>query len=332
MGLILSKNTDCFTSQKYFSLKMDNKVSLYKIPFMNYLIYLIAYPFLWLFSRIPFALFYIFSDLMYYFLYYIIRYRKKTVRTNLELAFPELTLKQRLTIEKKSFRHLCDTFLEMAKTISLPEKEMSKRFVFTNLDYIKDLEKQNKSIMLFCAHYANWEWTIVLGNQINYQGFAVYKKINNPYFDSFIKRTRSRFNTILIEIKQTIREVRKNEVADKKGIYAFISDQSPMVSQANYWQEFMGIEVPVYTGGEALVKKFDIIPLYLKVEYVKRGHYQATFVPLTSPDEVVKDIPNYQITDRFLKQVELQLKQAPEYYFWTHKRWKHRGKKPKNLL
>ncbi|SFJ69178.1 lysophospholipid acyltransferase family protein [Myroides guanonis] len=298
---------------------------------MNYLVYILAYPFLWLFSRIPFALFYIFSDFMYYLLYYVVGYRKRTVRKNLELAFPNLNKEERLEIEKKSFRHLCDTFLEMAKTISLPEKEMRKRFQFTNLDYLLELEKENKSIMLFCAHYANWEWTIVLGNQINFQGFAVYKKINNPYFDAFIKRTRSRFNTILIEIKETIRVVRKNEIDKKHGVYAFISDQSPMVSQTNYWHEFMGIEVPVYTGGEALVKKYDITPLYLKVEYVSRGHYKATFVPLLNEDEVLKEIPNYEITNRFLKEVEKQLIEAPEYYFWTHKRWKHRGKKPKNL-
>ena len=268
---------------------------------------------------------------MYYLLYYVIGYRKKTVRKNLELAFPNLSKEERLEIEKKSFRHLCDTFLEMAKTISLPEKEMRKRFQFTNLDYLLELEKENKSIMLFCAHYANWEWTIVLGNQINFQGFAVYKKINNPYFDAFIKRTRSRFNTILIEIKETIRVVRKNEIDKKRGVYAFISDQSPMVSQTNYWHDFMGIEVPVYTGGEALVKKYDITPLYLKVEYVSRGHYQATFIPLLNAGEILKEIPNYEITNRFLKEVEKQLIEAPEYYFWTHKRWKHRGKKPKNL-
>lgn len=298
---------------------------------MNYLIYLVAYPFLWLFSRVPFSIFYIFSDLMYYLLYYVIGYRKKTVRENLALAFPNLSKQERLAIEKKSFRHLCDTFLEMAKTISLPEQEMRKRFQFTNLDYLSDLEKQDKSVMLFCAHYANWEWTIALGNQIKSQGFAVYKKINNPYFDAFIKRTRSRFNTQLIEIKETIRVVRKNEIDKNRGVYAFISDQSPMVSQTNYWHEFMGIEVPVYTGGEALVKKYDIIPLYLKVEYVSRGHYQATFVPLLKEGEVLKDIPNYEITNRFLGEVEKQLIEAPEYYFWTHKRWKHRGKKPKNL-
>lgn len=298
---------------------------------MNFIIYILAYPFMWCLSKIPFPLLYIISDCTYYLLYYIIGYRKKTVRENLKLVFPNHDAKTLKRIEKKSFRHLCDTFLEMAKTISMSEEEMKKRFQFTNLDYLLDIEKQDQSVMLFCAHYANWEWTIALGNQINSQGFAVYKKINNPYFNAFIKRTRSRFNTFLIEIKETIRVVRQNEIDQNRGVYAFISDQSPMISQTNYWQEFIGIEVPVYTGGEALVKKYNITPLYLKVEYASRGHYKATFVPLLQEGEILKQIPNYEITNRFLKEVEKQLIEAPEYYFWTHKRWKHRGNKPKNL-
>lgn len=298
---------------------------------MNYIVYILSYPLLWLISKLPFKLFYGLSDFLYVLLYYVTGYRKKTVRENLKLVFPNKSDTARKKIERKSFHHLADIFLEMTKTFTISEKEMNKRFTFTNLEYIQQLEKENKSIMLFCAHYANWEWMIILDKHIKNQGYAVYKKINNPYFNELIKRIRSRFGTQLIEIKETIRIIRQNEIDRKHGVYAFISDQSPMVSQTNYWQDFMGVEVPVYTGGEALVKKFGITPLYLKVEYVNRGHYQATFVPLLKEGEQVENIPNYEITNRFLAQVEKQLHEAPEYYFWTHKRWKHQGKKPRNI-
>lgn len=279
----------------------------------------------------PFPIFYFISDIFYILLYRIVGYRKKTVRENIRMTMPHLSEKEVKKVEKESFRHLCDIFLEMIKTFTISEEELKKRFTFTNLDTVLEVEKQGKSVMLFCAHYANWEWIIILDRFIQFQGYAVYKKIGNPYFDQLIKKIRSRFNTVLVEMKETIKVIRQNEVNKNHGVYAFISDQSPMVSKANCWQDFMGIEVPVFTGGEALCKKFDMVPMYLKVEYLKRGHYKTTFVPLLKEGEALEDVPNYELTHRFLGELEKQIIEAPSYYFWTHKRWKHRGKKPANI-
>ncbi|MHC5202426.1 lysophospholipid acyltransferase family protein [Myroides sp. LJL119] len=298
---------------------------------MKFLAYILAYPFLWLISKLPFTIFYFISDVFFVLTYYIIRYRRKTVRNNIRITMPELSDSQVKQIEKQFYRHLCDIFLEMIKTMTISAEELEKRFVFTNPELVTNAQNQGKSITLFCAHYANWEWLIIFTKEIKYQGYAVYKKINNPYFDKMIAKIRSRFGTKLIEMKQTIRAIRTNEVAGDKGFYAFISDQSPMISKSNCWQEFMGIEVPIFTGGEALCKKFDMVPLYLQVQYVKRGHYQCTFIPLSQESEDVSKIPNYELSRRFLDQVEKQIRQAPQYYFWTHKRWKHQGNKPKNL-
>lgn len=298
---------------------------------MNFIIYIIAYPILWLISKLPFSVFYLFSDVFYILLYRVVGYRKKAVRNNIKMTMPHLSEKKVLEIEKASYKHLCDIFLEMLKTMTISEKELKKRFVFTNLDEITKAEKEEKSVLLFCAHYANWEWMIILDRFIDFQGYAVYKELNNPYFDRLFTKIRSRFDTNLVEMRSTIRIIRENEVAKRHGAYAFISDQTPMIMHANYWQKFMGIEVPIFTGGEALCKKFNMVPMYLKVEAVKRGHYKATFVPLSSEGENVKEIPNYELTNRFLQEVEKQINEAPAYYFWTHKRWKHQGKKPKGI-
>lgn len=298
---------------------------------MKLLIYYIAYPILWLISKLPFPIFYFVSDCFFVLLYHVVRYRRKAVTENIKLTMPHLTDQEVKNIVKSSYKHLCDIFLEMIKTITISEEELKKRYQFTNLETILAVEKQEKSVLLFCAHYANWEWLLILDQFISMQGYAVYKKIGNPHFNAMFLRIRTRFNTRLIEMKETIRVIRQNEMNKNHGIYAFISDQSPMIGDANYWQDFMGIEVPVFTGGEALCKKFNMEPMYLKVEYAKRGHYQVTFVPLLKEGEKVKEIPNYELTNRFLQEVEKQILTAPAYYFWTHKRWKHRGKKPENI-
>jgi KDO2-lipid IV(A) lauroyltransferase len=252
--------------------------------------------------------------------YYGIGYRKKIVRQNIALAFPNLTKKERLTIEKKSYHHLCDMFLEMIKTMTISEKEMEKRFVFTNLELYLALEKQQKSIALMCAHYASYEWVISMNRHIRFEGFAIYKKIANPYFDKLVRDIRSKFKATLITNKDTIKTIEENAKKNHLGVYGFASDQSPKLNRTFHWTKFMGIETPAHTGAEMLAKRFDMNVIFLRVKKVKRGYYEATFEYLADNP---KQVPNYQISDEFLKRVEKQIYEAPEFYLWTHKRWKH---------
>src|SRR5690606_15773715 len=228
-------------------------------------------------SLLPFRLLYLLSDFVSFVLYYIIGYRKKTVRYNLELSLPHLSGKERLSIENKSFRHLCVMFLEMIKTMSITRKQIDKRFTYTNFDEYLNLEKKGKSIALMCPHYASYEWVISLNHYASFSGFAIYKKIANPYFDKLVKNIRAKFGAHLITTKETSDTILNNEKNNIRGAYGFASDQSPKLNKAQHWVNFMGIEVPAYTGAEFLSKKYDMNVIFLKVKKLKRGYYQATF-------------------------------------------------------
>lgn len=288
---------------------------------MQFLIFILAYPFLWLISMLPFRVFYWFSDFVYLIVYYIIGYRKKTVRENLALALPHLSSQERLVIEKKSYHHLCDMFLEMIKTMTISLDEMNKRFVLTNIEVVKEYEKKGKSVALLASHYASWEWLLTLNDKTNFKGIGVYKKIANPYFDKLIRDIRSKFNAELVETKKVIPLMAKNLENNTMCIYGLASDQSPKLDRAFHWDTFMGIEVPVHTGAEMLARRHDFNMLFVKVKKVKRGFYEATFVPISDNP---KATPEFEITHNFLKEVEKQILEAPEYYLWTHKRWKHK--------
>nr|WP_315141124.1 lysophospholipid acyltransferase family protein [uncultured Flavobacterium sp.] len=288
---------------------------------MQFLVFIIAFPFLWIISILPFRLFYWFSDFVYLILYYIIGYRKKTVRENLALAFPNLSAKKRLVIEKKSYHHLCDMFLEMIKTMTISPEEMNKRFVITNLEVVKEYEKKGKSTILLASHYASWEWLLSLNEKTLFRGIGVYKKIANKYFDKLIRDIRSKYKAELVETKRAIPLIAENQEKGILSMYGLASDQSPKLNRAFHWDKFMGVEVPVHTGAEMLAKRYDLNVLFVKVKKVKRGFYEATFLPITDNP---KSIPDFEITNVFLREVEKQILEAPEYYFWTHKRWKHK--------
>ncbi|RTY89823.1 lysophospholipid acyltransferase family protein [Flavobacterium sp. GT3R68] len=294
---------------------------------MQLLLFLIIYPFLWLISILPFRVLYFFSDLTYVLVYKIIGYRQKTVRENLALALPHLSDKERLIIERKFFHHFCDGFFEMIKTMTISRKEMDKRFKFTNLELYQELESKQKSIAIMCAHYGSYEWLVSMNRHISFRGYGIYKKIANKYFDKLVQDIRGKFDAYLIDTKNSIRVMSDNKKAGILGVYGFASDQSPKLGKAFHWNTFMGIEVPVHTGAEMMVKKMDMNVLFVKGEKLRRGYYQATFVPMVDNP---KEVPNYEITDMFFRMVEQQILEKPEYYLWTHKRWKHADKKTVN--
>ncbi|WP_308992843.1 lysophospholipid acyltransferase family protein [Mariniflexile litorale] len=288
---------------------------------MQLLAYILIYPILWLVSILPFRLLYLVSDGIFILLYYIIGYRKKIVYSNLQLVFPNKSEKEIILIQKKFYKHLCDMFLEMAKTMAISETELKKRFVLLNPEEFQRLESLNKSILLMYGHYASWEWSLVLQTYTKFKGFGVYKKLANIHFDKLVRDIRSKYNTQLISTKETISVINQSEAEGNKSITAFLSDQSPRLTKEVYWGTFMGIETPCFTGAERLAKKLDLTIAYLKVNKVKRGYYEAEIITLA---ENPKDYKDFELTDIFLHEVEKQIYKAPEYYFWTHKRWKHK--------
>lgn len=288
---------------------------------MQFLIYILAYPILWFISILPFRIFYWFSDCVYFLVYYILRYRKKIVRENLALTLPHLNNEQRKIIEKKFYQHMCDMFLEMIKTMSISSEEMEKRFIVTNIEVMRDYEQKGKSIVLFASHYASWEWLLSLTKKLNFETVGVYKKLANPYFDRLIRKIRSKYGTELVTTKETIPHMAKTQRNGILTLYGLASDQSPKMDRIFHWKTFMGIEVPVHTGAEMLAKKYDLNVMFFKVKKIKRGYYEATLVPICDNP---KEYENFEITEIYLKEVEKQILEAPEYYLWTHKRWKHR--------
>jgi KDO2-lipid IV(A) lauroyltransferase len=212
-------------------------------------------------------------------------------------------------------------FLEMIKTMTISQEEMNKRFTITNLELVKEFEKKGKSTILLASHYASWEWLLSLNDKTIFKGIGVYKKIANKYFDKLIRDIRSKYNAELVETKKAIPLMAENQHNGVISMYGLASDQSPKLDRAFHWDTFMGVEVPVHTGAEMLAKRYDLNVLFVKVKKVKRGFYEATFVPISDNP---KAIPDFEITNTFLREVEKQIYEAPEYYFWTHKRWKHR--------
>jgi KDO2-lipid IV(A) lauroyltransferase len=288
---------------------------------MNLLIYILVYPIIWLLSILPFRILYFISDGVYLLVYYVIGYRKKVVFNNLKLSFPEKTTKELVKISKLFYHHFVDVFIEMIKSFTVSKKEVYKRYKYPNIDF-----KDGKSVILVGQHYANWEWIMSLDSFVSYKGYAAYTKVNNNYFNNKILKSRTKFGTSLVKTSKIISEIKYNQKNNIQAMYGLLSDQSPQLKRTFYWSAFLGVKVPIHTGAEMLAKRYDLNMVFMEVKKVKRGHYETTFSLITNDAPKYKD---YQLTDIFLEKIEKQIRAKPEFYFWTHKRFKHKDKAPK---
>ncbi len=290
---------------------------------MQFVFYLLIYPVIWLFSVLPFKLLYGISDLLSFFVYRVFGYRKKTVRKNLALAFPDKTPEERKKIEKNFYTHFTDLIMEMMKAFRMSPKQMQERMKFINPELLNKFAENNKNVVLVGGHYGNWEWIFYLAQLTKARPVGTYLKINNPYFEKFMLKNRKRFGGELIETKQ-LRKTLK-EWGEKKQLFllGLLADQSPQWHKSRYWRKFFNRLVPVHVGPEELAKEYDAAVVFLKIKKRKRGFYEAEFIEIT-PD--ARRLPDYQITDKYIELLENQIKEDPRYYLWTHNRFKHQNK------
>lgn len=295
---------------------------------MNFIVFAIAYPFIWIFSKLPMRILYIKSDFLYLLMYYVIGYRKKIVLENIKLSFPEKSDAELKDISKKFFKHFTDLIMESVKAFSISKKQISKRYTYKNPELVNAFAKKGRNIALVGAHQANWEWSFGIPLILDIDIYGAYTQLNNKYFENWLLKSRGKFGGIAYKTSDTIRAIQKNINDKKQGVYILLSDQSPQPHKTYYWREFFNTKVPVHTGAEMLSKKFDLVVINYVTRKIKRGYYEAEFQLITDTPKSFKD---YQITDRYIKLTEENIRIQPELYLWSHKRYKHRDKVPKEF-
>ena len=292
---------------------------------MQFILFAITYPIIWILSRLPMRILYMKSNFFYFLIYYVFRYRKQVVLDNLKLAFPEKPEVELLRIRKKFFKHLMDLLVESVKAFSISEKEILKRYTYSNPELVNKYAAEGRSIALMGAHQSNWEWSISLPKVLNIDMYGAYTKLNNTYYEKVVRDSREKFGVIGYKTSEMVRGMQKRFSAKQQGAYILLSDQSPQLHKTYYWRAFFDIKVPIHTGAEMLSKRFDLVVINYVTRRIKRGYYTTEFQLITDTPKEFKD---YQITDLYTELTEKNIREQPEFYLWSHKRFKHRDKVP----
>lgn len=279
-------------------------------------------------ARLPLEVLYVFSDIAYFIIYYAVRYRRKTVRHNLELVFGPSGHSNIIRIEKKFYRHLCDCIAETVKLLHISDEEIDRRAVVTNGEYIDGIIRSGHSVVLLLGHYGNWEWVQAIIHHFKEPlvGGQIYRPLRNKMMDMVMLRIRSRFGLECIPQKNAVRRLLGIERGGQKFVIGFISDQRPTGKTLHHWTTFLGQDTPYVVGGETIGNHVDARFIYLDMEKTSRGHYRLTFCPVV-PDPEDKGPDPY--TREFMKMLEKTIRREPAYWLWSHRRWKrHREQSP----
>ncbi len=286
------------------------------------LYYLVILPI----SLLPFPVLYFISDGLYVLIYHVFGYRKKVVLTNLRNSFPQKSEEEIKQISKKFYRHFCDLVVESLKIFTISPEEVKKRMVIRNPEVPDKYFEQGRSVILAGGHYNNWElFAVAVDDLIKHQSVALYLPLNNKYFDNLMKKTRGRYGLIMISTKK-IKEFFDTNKNNLTGII-FAMDQSPGNPAKSYWTTFLNQDTGVLFGPEKYAKSNNMPVVFGNIYKKKRGYYEVVFVDITDKPLETK---HGEITEKLIRLIEKDIIAQPEYWLWTHRRWKH--KRPTELL
>lgn len=281
--------------------------------------------FLRVIAFLPLGVLYAVSNAVWLFIFYIARYRRKVVRDNLTLCFPEKTEREIRQIESTFYRNFCDYIFETIKLLHISNDEICRRITFSNVAIMDDAIAAGKDVVVYFSHMGNWEWapSVRLHSRFNDDDAVcfgqIYRPLRNPVIDSIMLKIRDRFHTMSIPKSLTLRQLVSITRKGDKFVVGFMSDQKPSHGDPVRIVSFFGRPTAVITGTETLARRMGTAVVYWKMTKPKRGHYHIEVVPMA--DDASR-APEGHLTARYFELLEDNIRQSPTLWLWTHKRWK----------
>lgn len=275
---------------------------------------------------LPLGVLYVLSDLIFVIVFYVVRYRRKVVRDNVESSFPHFDESECKKIERQFYRNLCDYFFETIKLHHISDEEMRRRMIFEDVEMVDNLFDQGRSMVCYFSHCFNWEWapSITLWSRhkpsVNYTFSQVYRPLRNKFFDKYFLDLRGRFGSVSYPKATVFRDLLKQKRAGVLDICGFMSDQKPSHGDPTHIMKFLNHPTAIITGTETLARRLDMAVVYFDIHKIRRGHYKIVMRHITSTPDC---LPPMAITERYVALLQQTIQRNPSLWLWSHRRWKY---------
>jgi KDO2-lipid IV(A) lauroyltransferase len=242
---------------------------------------------------------------------------------NLRNSFPEKTEKERRKIARKFYRFLCDLILETVKLVNIDTPQMRCRIRYSNPEILDELYRKGTQVFVVIGHYGNWQWLATLEGTVPYHHATLYQPLTNKVMDKFFYDTRTKYGTDAIPAASALSAINQYRYESRLTTLCFLSDQSPPRHAIKHWTTFLNQDTAVYTGVEKLARRYNTAVLYYEIRRVKRGYYEVDITPITANAAVTAE---KEITEHHVRLLEETIRRNPQYWLWSHRRWKHKRK------
>ena len=285
------------------------------------LLYYIVFAVWYVFSLLPLRILYVLSDLLFWLLYAVVGYRKAVIRKNLKESFPEKSEEELRKIERGFYRFFCDYLVETIKMMTISKENIRRRLTFKGTELVDEIVESGQSCAVYLGHLGNWEWVTSLPLWVTpkAQCGQIYHPLENKEFDRLFLYSRQRLGAKCIAMQDTLREILKYRKENQPVVIGYISDQVPFWTNIHHWVDFLHHDTPVLTGTERIARKVNHAVFFLDVHRVRRGYYEAEFKLITREPQKMGE---FEITDIYFKLLEESIRRAPEFWLWSHNRWK----------
>jgi KDO2-lipid IV(A) lauroyltransferase len=285
------------------------------------LLYYIVFAVWYVFSLLPLRILYVLSDLLFWLLYAVVGYRKAVIRKNLKESFPEKSEEELRKIERGFYRFFCDYLVETIKMMTISKENIHRRLTFKGTELVDEIVESGQSCAVYLGHLGNWEWVTSLPLWVTpkAQCGQIYHPLENKEFDRLFLYSRQRLGAKCIAMQDTLREILNYRKENQPVVIGYISDQVPFWTNIHHWVDFLHHDTPVLTGTERIARKVNHAVFFLDVHRVRRGYYEAEFKLITREPQKMGE---FEITDIYFKLLEESIRRAPEFWLWSHNRWK----------
>lgn len=257
-------------------------------------------------------------------MYRIVGYRKDVVRMNLKMAFPEWTDNELKINESKFYHHFCDLIFEAIKALSISPEQLLRRIKIINPELVEQYHDQHRSFILYSGHLGNWEWMSSFPLVLKPKVVTFYLPLSNQYFNQLINTIRGRFGVESVEANRGYKALLNYSAAKTETFTLFLADQSPHKDTGMHWTPFFNLDTAFNIGINAIAQKMKMVVLFPHYRKVRRGYYEVTFVQIW---DGVQALEKNQLIDTFAGKLESAIRESPDLWLWTHRRWKLKREK-----
>lgn len=275
-------------------------------------------------SILPLPLLHFASSVTAFFVGRIFGYRKTIILDNLRHAFPEKSEKEIRAIAKGFYLHLCDVVFETIKMLTMSKAQLKRRVRPTNPEIFPEMTPEGKGGIGILSHYGNWEWLGAgMGLHMPSTTIGIYKEQSSKGIDRLMLHIRKRLGNDMIERKSAAREVLKR-IKEQPNYFGFLGDQNPTPGQPMYFTKFMGRPAPVELGIASLALQSERPAYFFRMTKPKRGYYDVHLERIPIEDFLPRSTEStHALTNLHVQMLEKLIREKPEYWLWSHRRWKH---------